>query len=232
MGPGYNRLVVLVLLLLHMVERLAIPREDRLLRMKHLLYILLCLGAVAALIIKGEDPGAWPLACFLYLVATLAGCVIEFIRKRNKWSLIVLILAVILFGLGGFLMFLPDVPAETMQQLISADAQSLDTLMVLINTFILIDTQAIMKIMPMAFSNIRMDILKRIIRKTYAVEILAGIAVVLLRNCHNNRIRRHVCHIIHRKNPVGHTRALRHYCRFADYIHYCELLRGSKERRI
>ena len=172
--------IFLVLLLLHMVERLAIPREDRLLRMKHLLYILLCLGAVATLIIKGEDPGAWPLACFLYLVATLAGCVIEFIRKRNKWSLVVLILAVILFGLGGFLVFLPDIPAKTMQQLISTDAQSLDTLMVLINTFILIDTQAIMKIMPMAFSNIRMDILKRIIRKTYAVEILAGILILII----------------------------------------------------
>jgi hypothetical protein len=113
-------------------------------------------------------------------VATLTGCVIEFIRKRNKWSLIILILAVILFGLGGFLVFLPDIPAKTMQQLISTDAQSLDTLMVLINTFILIDIQAIMKIMPMAFSNIRMDILKRIIRKTYAVEILAGILILII----------------------------------------------------
>ena len=37
-----------------------------------------------------------------------------------------------------------------------------------------------MKIMPMAFSNIRMDILKRIIKKTYAVEILAGILILII----------------------------------------------------
>ena len=47
-------------------------------------------------------------------------------------------------------------------------------------TFLLIDFQAVASIMPLAFSHIRMDVLKRIIRKTYAVEILSGILLLIV----------------------------------------------------
>ena len=46
--------------------------------------------------------------------------------------------------------------------------------------FLLIDVQAVSYIMPIAFSQIRMDILKKIIKKTYAAEILFGIVLLIV----------------------------------------------------
>lgn len=175
---GCARIVAVLLLLvalLHLLECIVCFRESRLLLFRHLIYIILSLYVAVLMLMPGDAAAVCPQACFLYLTAAFTGSVISLIHKRSKWNvlLLVLMLVVLLLGAGGLLIGQdPDLAEMGLSEL--GSVYSLTIL------FFLIDVQCVATIVPIAFSSVRMDILKKIIRKTYAVEILFGIFLLIV----------------------------------------------------
>ena len=160
------------LVVLHLVQGIASFRESRLLFLKHLIYILLSCAAAFLLFVRGDSPDQWPFACFLYFLAAFISCVISVVRKRNKWNILLLIFMLVVLFLGGC--------AYLAASFTSAEVQGSGTMLSVLMVFLLVDVQAVSYIVPIAFAHIRMDILKKIIKKTYAAEILLGIVLLIV----------------------------------------------------
>ena len=159
------------LVVLHLVQGIASIRESRLLFLKHLIYILLSCAAAFLLFVRGDSPDQWPFACLLYFLAAFISCVISVVRKRNKWNILLLILMLVVLFLGGCAYLAASFAAE-----VQGSGAMLSVLLV----FLLVDVQGVSYIVPIAFAHIRMDILKKIIKKTYAAEILLGIVLLIV----------------------------------------------------
>ena len=158
--------------LFHLIQGLCILRESKLHFLKHLAYAIFS-GVSALLLFKeGSSPFSWAYAGFYYMLAVLIGRVIELIRKRSKLNIVLLVLTVLLtLFIGAATLVMKDP---------TLDPEGTVPMTAVLATFLLIDFQAVASIMPLAFSHIRMDVLKRIIRKTYAVEILSGILLLIV----------------------------------------------------
>lgn len=167
----------LMLLLFHLLQCFWVFRESRIICIKHLIYVLALGWAVLMIRQNGGDAGTWSFVCLLYLAASLAGCLLSMIRKRSRWNITVFVLMFFVTLIGICLQAYIDliVPLED-----GAVPASLIYMVMHLILFILIDIQGVAAIIPIAFSSIRMDILKKIIRKTYAAEILFGIVLLIV----------------------------------------------------
>ena len=162
----------LLIAIYHLIQLVVFRKESRLLSIKHLIYILLSVFASVFLILRGDTASAWPVACLIYFLTVFIGCVISTIRKRSKWNILlsVVMLIVALTGAACVLIGGSDYP----------DGGKMGAILSISMLFILVDVQAVASILPIAFSSIRMDVLKRIIKKTYATEILFGIVLLIV----------------------------------------------------
>ena len=160
------------LAMLHLVQCIAGFRESRIRFLKHLVYVLLSCAAAGLLFARGDNQGQWSFACLLYFLAAFISCVISVVGKRNKWNILLLILMLIVLFLG--------VCAYLVASFAPPELQGPGSMLAVLMVFLLIDVQAVSYIMPIAFSQIRMDILKKIIKKTYAAEILFGIVLLIV----------------------------------------------------
>ena len=161
-----------LLVLLHMVQLLVSFRHSKTQTLKHLVYVILSGYAALLLIRNGSSATAWAFASLLYIGATFIGCVLSLIHKRSKWNVLLLILSIIILFFGVLGLFIPQIEEPELRRAGIAFS--------IILLFFLVDIQGIASIIPMAFSSIRMDVLKKIIRKTYAVEILSGIMLLIV----------------------------------------------------
>jgi hypothetical protein len=166
----------LMLLLIHLLQCFWAFRESRIICIKHLIYVLALGWAVLMIRQRGGDAGTWFFVCILYLAASLAGCLLSMIRKRSRLNIILFILMLLVTLIGLCLQAYSDL-AVTMEEAVPAPLITLSMILIL---FMLVDVQGIAAIIPIAFSSIRMDILKKIIRKTYAAEILFGIVLLIV----------------------------------------------------
>lgn len=164
--------LLLSLTVLHVILCVAALRESVLLFLKHLVYVLSTAGAAALLFLRTDTARTIPFACFFYVLAVLIGSLIELIRKRSKWNVLLFILMLVVAFFGVTSVMIP-VLGET-KDLTAAVVLSI------IIIFFLIDVQGVASIVPLAFSSIRLDILKKIIKKTYATEILFGIVLLIV----------------------------------------------------
>ena len=162
----------LALAIQHLIQCIASFRESRLLFLKHLVYILFSAGAAAGVFFSKDIPSALPAACFIYLLAGLFGCLFDLIRSRDKWHVMLLILMLLVAFLGGC--------AAVLVFLGGPEEHNMACLLAISLLFFVVDVQGVALIFPLAFSSVRMDILKRIIKKTYAVEILSGIVLLIV----------------------------------------------------
>ena len=167
--------LLFTLIILHLVQAVVSIRESKLLFIKHLLYILLCAVAAVLVYLNGNREAVWPLACFLYLSAVFLGCLISIIQKRSKWNIFLFIFMLIVLAFAGLSVLAPNLEVADEQGL-----ASVFSMFSIVTVFFMIDIQAVASIIPIAFSSIRMDVLKRIIKKTYAAEILSGIMLLIV----------------------------------------------------
>ena len=161
-----------LLAVLHLIRFLYSVRQSRLLSLKHLIYTILSAYAALLLVRNGESASEWALACLLYMSAALIDCILTLIQKKNKWYILLIIVMILVVLIGVLAVF-----AIQEDDLVVQRSGSFLSVFLL---FILVDVQGVASIVPIAFSSIRMDILKKIIRKTYAAEILFGIILLIV----------------------------------------------------
>ena len=119
----------------------------------HILYIVVSLAGAVVLPAAGGSSSAWQFAGAIYMAAAVAGRVLSFIRTRKKRNIAA---AVLLAGVTALFWIVAGVVAVTA-----------------------IITQSMAEVFALSFSRLRIDILKKIIRKTYASEILFGLALLI-----------------------------------------------------
>ena len=161
-----------LLAVLHLIRFLASFRQSRLLSLKHLIYTILSAYAALLLVRNGESANEWGVACLLYMGAALIDCILTLIQKKNKWYILLIIVMILVVLIGVLAVF----ATQTDDLVVQRSGSFLSVFLL----FFLVDVQGVASIIPMAFSSIRMDILKKIIRKTYAAEILFGIILLIV----------------------------------------------------
>ena len=169
-------LLFLVLALIYLIQCIVFRKVSWLLFIKSLIYVLFSIGAAMLLFLSGEREEIWPFACFLYIVAVLIGCVISVIYERSKWHVLLLVLTLVVAAYLGLVILATGI-VDTEE---AAGISSMSSIIAIVVAFIMIDVQRVASIVPLAFSSVRMDVLKRIIKKTYAAEILIGILLLIV----------------------------------------------------
>lgn len=165
-------LLFMLLAVVHLVQYVISDTKPRLLLIRELIYVLFSLGAAFIILLRGGTPAAWTVACAVFFLAVFIGCILSLLQKRSKWNIFLLVISLILLVFGAVPMLL----AWTGEP----ETVIYGVLLSIIVLFFLVDTQGVASIVPIAFTSIRMDILKRIIRKTYALEILSGIVLLII----------------------------------------------------
>lgn len=130
------------------------PKRERLLHLIKAAIYLLCM---VLLLIGGTQPGILRAAGLMFALALTIGRIFAILEKRSVKRTILNILAVTAL----FLLFLPAHDAFGIAAVVSV--------------FL-----AMKQILSLAFSRIKVSVLKRIIRKTYAAEILFGMLLLIV----------------------------------------------------
>lgn len=130
------------------------PKRERLL---HLIRAAACLLCTGLLLIGGTQPGILRAAGLVFALALAIGRIFAILEKRSVKRTILNILAIAAL----FLLFLP-----------AHDAFGIAVIFSVI--------LAMKQILSLAFSRIRVSVLKKIIRKTYAAEILFGMLLLIV----------------------------------------------------
>ena len=129
-------------------------KADRAAALNHLLFGAAALIGAANLYVRGNNPSSFQFTGTVYLAAIIISRIFAFRRAHSKKAVAFLILQILLLLICMILPFIFAV--------------------------FFIDMQALFSIVPIAFARIRMDILKKIIRRTYAAEILFGIVLLIV----------------------------------------------------
>ena len=130
------------------------PKRERLLHLIRAAIYLLC---TVLLLIGGTQPGILRAAGLAFALALTIGRIFAILEKRSVKRMVLNILAIVML----FLIFLP-----------AHDAFGIATIFSVL--------LAMKQILSLAFSQIRLSVLKKIIRKTYAVEILFGMLLLIV----------------------------------------------------
>ena len=130
------------------------PKRERLL---HLIRGAVCLLAAVLLLVCGTKPGIVRAAGLLFALTLVLGRVFAITEKRGVKRTILNILAIAVI----FLLFLPAHDAFGIAAIFSV-------------------VLSMKQILSLAFSQIRLSVLKKIIRKTYALEILFGMLLLIV----------------------------------------------------
>ena len=156
----------------HILHLVASFHESRLLVCKYLFYIIFTACGSVFLLVDKDSVTLLPRACLIYLLAVFIGRVISLVMKRSKLNffLAVITLIVLILGACAVVVSYTGDPGE----------KQAGTMLAIILLFFVVDIEGVASIVPIAFSSVRMDILKRIIKKTYAAEILSGIVLLIV----------------------------------------------------
>lgn len=152
--PAALMLALTVCEVLTVIELRRGPKRERLL---HLIRAAVCLLAAVLLIVGGTQPGFLRAAGLLFGLTLVLGRVFAIMEKRGVKRTVLNVLAIIAL----LLFFLP-----------ANDAFGITALFSVI--------LAMKQVVMMAFSQIRLSVLKKIIRKTYAAEILFGMLMLIV----------------------------------------------------
>lgn len=146
--------VTLLVVALAEAIRLFFGGGDKLSKVKNAVFIAATAGGAALVLVQGYSALSSTIAANMYLLALVAGRVIAIIRKPKRRNVILNALSILaLLLLLGSRFFLAA---------------------------LMMMGQALLHIVPVAFARIRLEVLKKIIRKTYAAEILFGIVLLIV----------------------------------------------------
>ena len=130
------------------------PKRERLLHLIRAAIYLLC---TVLLLIGGTQPGILRAAGLAFALALAMGRIFAILEKRSVKHTVLNILVIAML----FLIFLPAYDAFGIAAIVSV-------------------ILAMKQILSLAFSRINVSVLKKIIRKTYAAEILFGMALLIV----------------------------------------------------
>ena len=108
---------------------------------------------------RGYDATTHVVIVLAYLGCLLADRVLAIVRKRTPWRIFLNAVSILI------IVALASVAKELFMMIILGAIVTLSTLL---------------SIMAALFSRIRLDLLKEIIQKTYALEIIAGLALIMI----------------------------------------------------
>lgn len=110
----------------------------------------------------------WGIANVVFLVSLIPGRVLAIMRNRRWYS--VLLNGLIILGIVYFAVTIWMVEEET----------EIVFMYLTMLTAIMISLRSFFRIMSVTFSRLRMDVLREIVRKTYAAEIISGLFLLIL----------------------------------------------------
>ena len=119
--------------------------------------VFMACGALAA--VRGYDAATHVVIVLAYLGCLLADRVLAIVRKRTPWHIFLNAVSILI------IVSLVPIVKEPLMMLILGVIVTISTLL---------------SIMTALFSRIRIDLLKEIIQKTYAVEIIAGLGLMMV----------------------------------------------------
>lgn len=119
--------------------------------------VFMACGALAA--VRGYDSTTHAVFVLAYLGCLLSDRVLAIVRKRTPWRIFLNAVSILI------IVALASVAKELFMMIILGAIVTLSTLL---------------SIMAALFSRIRLDLLKEIIQKTYALEIIAGLALMMV----------------------------------------------------
>ena len=125
----------------------------------HLTYGAVFMACVALVAIFGPEQAVMTAIALAFWAALLAERILAIVRRRKRWSTVLNVLAILMILLFSITAF----------EIISL------LLVVLFAHF-----SALISVMRVTFSRIKLDVLKEIVRKTYAVEIISGLLLLIV----------------------------------------------------
>ena len=128
------------------------------------IYCSFYVASIAVFICDDDFSQAIGIACLLYMAALLTGRILGLIRKFKLGNIIKTVI---------FTLIILSVATEMMG--IAKEGPGITAYLMLF--FIVV--QYLIKIIVISFSGVKLNVLIKIIRKTYAVEILAGFALLI-----------------------------------------------------
>jgi len=123
------------------------------------------LGCAVALYFYPLTPLAWEITGVIFLLSLVPSRVLSILRNR-KWYILVLNIVVI----GAILFICIDIWFGTSEE---------DALSFAIATMLLISIRSFARIMSVTFARLRLDLLRDIVRRTYAAEIMFGLVLLI-----------------------------------------------------
>ena len=123
------------------------------------------LGCAVVLLEKQESVTAWAAAGGVFLLSLIPSRVLSMIRNR-KWykTLLNVLLILLILDFAVSILFVDPVTQALFGML----------------TMLFIAIGAIARVMSVAFARLRMDILRDIVKKTYAAEIILGLLLLII----------------------------------------------------
>ncbi len=143
----------------HLFRAFRLRESSRAAFIAHLAYGVVFMACVALLAIVGPIQTVMTASALVLWIALLADRVLAIARRRKLWSTVFNVLAILLI-------------------LLFSSTAFMDLSMIFIVTAA--SLSALISVMVVTFSRIKLDVLREIVRKTYAAEIISGLLLLIV----------------------------------------------------
>lgn len=143
----------------HLFRAFRLREKSRAAFIANLVYGVAFMACVALVAIVGPTEAVLTAISLVFWATLLANRVLAIARRRKRWSIVLNVLAILVILLFSITVF------EFISLLIVVLFASLS---------------ALISVMAVAFSRIKLDVLKEIVRKTYAAEIISGLLMLIV----------------------------------------------------
>ena len=143
----------------HLFRAFRLREKSRAAFIANLVYGVAFMACVALVAIVGPTEAALTAISLVFWATLLANRVLAIARRRKRWSIVLNVLAILVI------------------LLFSITAFEFISLLILV---LFASLSALISVMAVAFSRIKLDVLKEIVRKTYAAEIISGLLMLIV----------------------------------------------------
>ena len=144
---------------MHLFRAFRLRESSRAAFIAHLAYGVVFMACVALLAIVGPIQTVMTASALVLWIALLADRVLAIARRRKLWITVFNVLAILLI-------------------LLLSSTAFMDLSMIFIVTAA--SLSALISVMVVTFSRIKLDVLREIVRKTYAAEIISGLLLLIV----------------------------------------------------
>ena len=143
----------------HLFRAFRLRARSRAAFIAHLVYGLVFMACVALVAIAGPAQAVMTAIALAFWATLLAERMLAIAHRRRRWSTVLNVLAILVI------------------LLLSITAFEIISLLVVV---LVASLSALVSVMVVTFSRIKLDVLKEIVRKTYAAEIISGLLLLIV----------------------------------------------------